>query len=165
MFLTVQQQEANVIKSIINSNKYLIRIKKDGLSPKEVEQKALTKSQKEIALYKKQAKKAYETVVYTTLDDNDFYTGMEVFNAPFKDLKPIYSGVRSFYGKARTVDNGKTINLISYDSCVLSYNRKNNILLQNEYTKCSPTTRRHVVEFLEQLFGSYGSTIVYDKLD
>ena len=90
---------------------------------------------------------------------------MKVLAAPFKDLKPIYSGVRSFYGKARIVDDGTTINLISYDSCVLSYNRKNNILLQNEYTKCSPTTRRHVVEFLEQLFGSYGSTIIYDKLD
>ena len=163
MFLTVQQQEEKVIKNIIDFNAYFI--KKDGLSQKEVEQKALAKSQKEIALYKKQAKKAYETVVYTTLDDDDFYTGMKVFNTSFKDLKPIYSSVRSFYSKARTIDNGTTINLISYDSCVLSYNRKNNILLQNEYTKCSPTTRRHVLEFLKQLFGSYGSTIVYDKLD
>ena len=163
MFLTVQQQQEKAIKNIIDFNAYFI--KKDGLTQKEAEQKALAKSQKEIALYKKQSKKAYEAVVYTTLDDNDFYTGMEVFNAPFKDLKPIYSSVRSFYGKARTIDNGTTINLISYDSCVLSYNRKNNILLQNEYTKCSPTTRRHVIEFLEQLFGSYGSTIVYDKLD
>lgn len=163
MFLTVQQQEKKAIKNIIDFNTYFI--KKDGLSQKEVEQKALAKSQKEIALYKKQAKKAYEAVVYTTLDDNDFYTGMEVFNAPFKDLKPICSSVRSFYGKARTIDNGTTINLISYDTCVLSYNRKNNTLLQNEYTKCSSTTRRHVIEFLKQLFGSYGSTIVYDKLD
>ena len=165
MFLTVQQQEEEAIKNIIDYNEGLIKIKNNGLNQKEVKQKALAKSQKEIALYKKQAKKAYETVVYTTLDDNDFYTGMEVFNAPFKDLKPIYSNARSFYGKARTIDNGTTINLISYDSCVLSYNRKNNTLLQNEYTKCSPTTRRHVIEFLEQLFGSYGSTIIYDKLD
>ena len=163
MFLTVQQQEEEAIRNIIDFNAYFI--KKDGLSQKEIEQKALAKSQKEIALYKKQAQKAYETVVYTTLDDNDFYTGMEVFNAPFKDLKPIYSSARSFYSKARTVDNGITINLISYGSCVLSYNRKKNILLQNDYTKCSPTTRRHVIEFLEQLFGNYGSTIVYDKLD
>lgn len=163
MFLTVEQKEKNAVKSLISMDVW--QFKRAGMSEKDATSKALAKNNTEIQLYKRQAKKAYRTSIYTTLDDNDFYAGMKAFAAPFKNLQPIYSNAASFYGKARTVNNGETINLISYSSCVLSYNRRKNTLLQNGLTKPSATTRKHVAEFLDQLFGEYGGSIVYRRLD
>lgn len=163
MFISVKQEDKKAIENIISF--YVWLFVKKGFSSEEATKKAIEKNKPEIVLYKVEAEKAHKTTVYTTLDDSNCYTGMKPFEAPFRPLKPIYADVNSFYGKAYTIDNGTTINLVSYGSCVLSYNRRKNTLLQNGLTKCSATTRRHVSEFLKQLFGKYGSTIVYEKLD
>lgn len=159
MFISVKHEDKKAIQNIISWDVWLF-VKK-GFSSEEATKKALEKNKPEIVLYKVEAEKAHKTTVYTTLDSNR-HTGMKPFEVP---LKAIYADVNSFYGKARTIDDGETISLISYSSCVLSYNRRKNTLLQNYLTKCSATTRRHVSEFLRQLFGKYGSTIVYEKLD
>lgn len=121
-------------------------------------------SKLDAATYKKEANKAFKISIRTTLDENNFYSGIKKVTTT-KDLKPIHDSHVSFYGKAEIISDGVTINLISYSSCVLSYNRRSNTLLENYATKCSATTRRHVYEFLRQVFGTYGGHIVWDRLD
>lgn len=61
------------------------------------------------------------------------------------ELTPI-DGRKSFYGKARVIDDGKIAKLLSYDTIVAEYNRTTKEMkINGEY---SDTTRRHINAFL-----------------
>ena len=75
-------------------------------------------------------------------------------NTKYKDvklinLKPIYSGQKSFYGKARTIIDGDATILVSYATKIVEL--KNGKLKMLCGTKdLSVTTMKHLREFLYQ---------------
>ena len=79
------------------------------------------------------------------------------------ELQPIYDSRQSFYRKAWTQTQGKTLNLISYETKVLSYDTKKHILNLNSVAISSQTTLRHVREFLLQQSITPNNIIVNGK--
>ena len=73
------------------------------------------------------------------------------------ELKPVYDGRKSFYGKAVVEDDGASITLYSYKTPVCTVDAVGDMgkpmfrLL--EKWDCSATTLRHVREFLRQMVG------------
>lgn len=68
---------------------------------------------------------------------------MEVY-----ELQARYDRRQSFYGKAQVIENGRTIKLQSYDTIVAVFSKKKQSVKVNGYY--SPTTARHINEFLYQ---------------
>lgn len=77
-------------------------------------------------------------------------------------LKAIYDGRKSFYGKAQLIESDETIDLQSYDTIVATYYKnKNKLVLHGKY---SQTTTRHQKEFAKQLgFDFKNSKELFDK--
>lgn len=84
----------------------------------------------------------------------------------YTELKPNYDGAKSFYGKAYIETWGgwgQNVNLYSYETLVASIGYIVNddgdeqfVCLLHENWAYSPTTLRHVKEFLQQFgFGKY----------
>ena len=79
-----------------------------------------------------------------------------------KELKAIYDGRESFYGKAQLIESDEKVELQSYDTIVATYHKnENKFVLHGKY---SPTTTRHQKEFAKQLwFKSKNSKELFDK--
>lgn len=76
------------------------------------------------------------------------------------ELKPIYSNVKSFYGKARVIKENGIIKLMSYNTIVATIeNGKAHI---NGWY--STTTTRHIKEFLQQMGFKVGTKAQLEKL-
>lgn len=76
------------------------------------------------------------------------------------DLEPIYSNVKSFYGKAKIIREDGTIKLQSYNTIVAEIkDRKAHI---NGWY--SATTTRHIKEFLKQMGFEVGTKAQLEKL-
>ena len=71
-------------------------------------------------------------------------------NVEFKimELCPYYDSVKSFYGKAKVIEIGNDVFLVSYTTVVAFYNRETKIA--QVVGTFSPTTLRHIKEFLRQ---------------
>lgn len=76
------------------------------------------------------------------------------------ELEPIYSNVKSFYGKAKIIREDGTIKLKSYETIVAEIkDRKAHI---NGFY--SATTTRHIKEFLQQYGFEIGTKQQLEKL-
>lgn len=64
------------------------------------------------------------------------------------ELCPYYDGRQSFYGKAKVIEIENDVFLVSYDTVVAFYNR--NTKIARVVDTYSPTTLRHIKEFLRQ---------------
>lgn len=71
-------------------------------------------------------------------------------NVEFKimELCPYYDSAKSFYGKAKVIEIGNDVFLVSYATIVAFYNRETKIA--QVVGTFSPTTLRHIKEFLRQ---------------
>ena len=71
-------------------------------------------------------------------------------NVEFKimELCPYYDSAKSFYGKAKVIEIGNDVFLVSYATVVAFYNRETKIA--QVVGTFSPTTLRHIKEFLRQ---------------
>lgn len=71
-------------------------------------------------------------------------------NVEFKimELCPYYDSAKSFYGKAKVIEIGNDVFLVSYTTIVAFYNRETKIA--QVVSTFSPTTLRHIKEFLRQ---------------
>ena len=71
-------------------------------------------------------------------------------NVEFKimELCPYYDSAKSFYGKAKVIEIGNDVFLVSYTTVVAFYNNKKKIA--QVVGTFSPTTLRHIKEFLRQ---------------
>ena len=71
-------------------------------------------------------------------------------NVEFKimELCPYYDSAKSFYGKAKVIEIGNDVFLVSYNTIVAFYNRETKIA--QVVGTFSPTTLRHIKEFLRQ---------------
>lgn len=71
-------------------------------------------------------------------------------NVEFKimELCPYYDSAKSFYGKAKVIEIENDVFLVSYDTVVAFYNRETKIA--QVVGTFSPTTLRHIKEFLRQ---------------
>lgn len=71
-------------------------------------------------------------------------------NAEFKimELCPYYDSAKSFYGKAKVIEIGNDVFLVSYDTVVAFFNRGAKIA--QVFDTYSATTLRHIKEFLRQ---------------
>ena len=71
-------------------------------------------------------------------------------NVEFKimELCPYYDSAKSFYGKAKVIEIGNNVFLVSYATIVAFYNRETKIA--QVVGTFSPTTLRHIKEFLRQ---------------
>ena len=71
-------------------------------------------------------------------------------NVEFKimELCPYYDSAKSFYGKAKVIEIGNDVFLVSYTTVVAFYNRETKIA--QVVGTFSPTTLRHIKEFLRQ---------------
>lgn len=65
------------------------------------------------------------------------------------ELCPRYDARASFYGKSRVYQDDDETALISYTTKVVSIDKNRNVTLLSAWD-CSPTTMRHVCEFLKQ---------------
>ena len=66
------------------------------------------------------------------------------------ELVPVHDSRKSFYGKARVIDTDDAMTLESYNTPVIKFERgTRNITLMTAWDS-SPTTLRHVKEFLKQ---------------
>lgn len=70
------------------------------------------------------------------------------FDMLYYDLVPIYDGRKSFYGKARVVEDEDGKTLISYTTKVCRIDKNGNV--ERLWSGNSQTTNRHVKEFLRQ---------------
>lgn len=66
-----------------------------------------------------------------------------------KELKPIYDGQKSFYGKAQVGGTENIVTLYSYGTAIMTYNKHNDNLTLI-WGNWSRTTGRHINEFLRQ---------------
>lgn len=69
------------------------------------------------------------------------------------ELKPIYDSRKSFYGKAQVMTKKDKLELYSYDTLVAEIERDSNkckVFLDGDGGLYSPTTLRHIKEFLQQ---------------
>lgn len=71
-------------------------------------------------------------------------------NAPISvmELCPYYDSAKSFYSKAKVFEVGDDVFLVSYDTVVAFFNRKEK--MPRVYDTYSATTLRHIKEFLRQ---------------
>ena len=76
------------------------------------------------------------------------------------DLEPIYSNVKSFYGKARVLKENGVIKLLSYDTIVATI-ENGKVHINGWY---SATTTRHIKEFLQQMGFKVGTKAQLEKL-
>lgn len=76
------------------------------------------------------------------------------------ELEPIYSNVKSFYGKARVLKENGVIKLQSYSTIVAEI-RDNQAKIFGFY---SATTTRHIKEFLQQMGFEVGTKAQLEKL-
>lgn len=76
------------------------------------------------------------------------------------ELEPIYSNVKSFYGKARIIKENGVIKLQSYSTIVS--------IIENGKAKIlgwySATTTRHIKEFLQQYGFEIGTKAQLEKM-
>lgn len=76
------------------------------------------------------------------------------------NLEPVYSNVKSFYGKAKILRENGVIKLLSYETIVATIeNGKAHI---NGWY--SATTTRHIKEFLQQMGFEIGTKAKLEKL-
>lgn len=74
-------------------------------------------------------------------------------SAKFYELTPRYDSRQSFYGKAHIVEDDDLIQLQSYETIVVDFNRETLMVeLSGEYSR---TTSRHIAEFLHWLGDHY----------
>jgi hypothetical protein len=68
-----------------------------------------------------------------------------------RELKPCHSDVKSFYGKAKTYDDGEHVSLFSFDVLVVRLSKKTGeyVLFKSKYSSTN-TAVRHIIEFLQQ---------------
>ena len=66
----------------------------------------------------------------------------------FMELCPYYDSAKSFYGKAKVIEIENDVFLMSYDTIVAFFNRDTKIA--KVVGTFSPTTLRHIKEFLRQ---------------
>lgn len=76
------------------------------------------------------------------------------------DLEPIYSNVKSFYGKARVLKENGVIKLLSYDT-VIAEIKDNKVHINGFY---SQTSTRHLKEFLKQYGFKTGTRQQLEKM-
>jgi hypothetical protein len=76
------------------------------------------------------------------------------------ELEPIYSNVKSFYGKARVLRENDIIKLMSYSTIVATI--ENGQAHINGFY--SATTTRHIKEFLQQYGFEVGTKAQLEKL-
>lgn len=76
------------------------------------------------------------------------------------DLEPIYSNVKSFYGKAKILRENGVIKLLSYDTIVATI-ENGKVHINGWY---SATTTRHIKEFLQQMGFKVGTKAQLEKL-
>lgn len=77
-----------------------------------------------------------------------------------QELQPIYCSQKSFYGKARVIQNGNSTKLISYRMIVAEI-RNGQAKIFGWY---SATTTRHIKEFLAQMGFETGTKAEMQKL-
>lgn len=76
------------------------------------------------------------------------------------DLEPVYSNVKSFYGKARVLKENGVIKLLSYDT-VIAEIKDNKVHINGFY---SQTSTRHLKEFLKQYGFKTGTRQQLEKM-
>ena len=76
---------------------------------------------------------------------NKFYPNTDF---TIMELCPYYDSAKSFYGKAKVVEIQNDVFLISYETIVAFFNR--NTKIARVTGTFSPTTLRHIKEFLRQ---------------
>ena len=76
------------------------------------------------------------------------------------ELEPIYSNVKSFYGKARVLKENGVIKLLSYDT-VIAEIKDNKVHINGFY---SQTSTRHLKEFLKQYGFKTGTRQQLEKM-
>lgn len=69
-------------------------------------------------------------------------------NISIMELCPYYDSAKSFYGKAKVIETGCDVWLMSYDTIVAYYNQGAKIA--KVFDTHSATTLRHIKEFLKQ---------------
>lgn len=67
-----------------------------------------------------------------------------------KELKPIFSNVKSFYKKAKILRDEQTTILQSYNTIILKIDKDGNITRNSANYNFTATTVRHCKEFLQQ---------------
>lgn len=76
------------------------------------------------------------------------------------ELKPIYDSRKSFYGKAQVMIKKDKLELYSYDTLVAEIERDSNkckVFLDGDGGLYSPTTLRHIKDFIWQNGIGFGS--------
>lgn len=76
------------------------------------------------------------------------------------ELEPIYSNVKSFYGKAKVLRENGVIKLLSYDT-VIAEIKDNKVHINGFY---SQTSTRHLKEFLKQYGFKTGTRQQLEKM-
>ena len=76
------------------------------------------------------------------------------------DLEPVYSNVKSFYGKARIIRENEVIKLLSYNT-VIAEIKDNKVHINGFY---SQTSTRHLREFLQQYGFKIGTKAQLEKM-
>lgn len=76
------------------------------------------------------------------------------------ELEPIYSNVKSFYGKAKIIRENGVIKLMSYSTIVATI-QDGKLHINGFY---SATTLRHLKEFIEQMGFKSGSKSELEKM-
>lgn len=76
------------------------------------------------------------------------------------DLEPVYSNVKSFYGKARIIRENEVIKLLSYNT-VIAEIKDNKVHINGFY---SQTSTRHLKEFLQQYGFKIGTKAQLEKM-
>lgn len=76
------------------------------------------------------------------------------------DLEPVYSNVKSFYGKARIIRENGVIKLLSYNT-VIAEIKDNKVHINGFY---SQTSTRHLKEFLQQYGFKIGTKAQLEKM-
>lgn len=68
------------------------------------------------------------------------------------ELRPVYSGQKSYHGKAKVIVEGGVRRLYSYDTAILEYHSgENGVCLKKLWDGYSPTTMMHINDFMYQL--------------
>lgn len=68
-----------------------------------------------------------------------------------RELIPIYEGVQGYYKKAIIIEDNDRIRLKSYQTTMVVILKSDNaLMLNNNLNNYTPTTLRHVKEFLKQ---------------
>lgn len=76
------------------------------------------------------------------------------------NLEPVYSNVKSFYGKARIIRENEVIKLLSYDTIIAEI-KDNKVHINGFY---SQTSTRHLKEFLQQYGFKIGTKAQLEKM-